>query len=523
MSIREVKVNSILAGMSPATYYANEGQFEASIAIDPDYPISSSNVRTSGFAVPIGHTKFSSTEVNTAPVAVITTPKNTNVYVVTRGGKLISYDSTLTTPTTIGTVTGTTASSAAYYNNYIYIFGTGASADDVSRYGPLDNSPALANGYWKTTLALTALTNTTYPTLRGVSMPNHWGHVHGDNALYFTDFKNGQGLIHKIQTTRTTNEGDTNSGSSYNALDLPYGFYPTDIESVSTNLFIVGTYSPDSSTTIVQGKGSFVIWDPTNTVSFFLGPVPLEDPLATAAQNVNGVVHIWSGNGVNGVRLSKYIGGESTVDVCFLEEGLPPFPSAVDTIGNRIVWGGFTTYPTAAAVAWAYGSKNEQLPTGVHCISRATSSNSSNQNVTAVKYVQQGSNIQPKLVLGWHDGSGDGIDKYSSSATLAARLKIIWNLGQKTKLNEITLPLAGAVDSNTTITPTVYMDDGSSSVSLPVINNTNYPGERQIYFSPTDLSGAIAENNIAIEFVWTGTNPLPIGFPISAWFDVYRV
>lgn len=521
MSIREVKVNSILAGMSPATYYANEGQFESSIAIDPDYPISSSVTRTSGFAVPIAMSDFSGSNVTTAPVAIITNPKNTLTYVITRGGRLISYTSSQGSETLIGTVTGSTASSAAYYNNYIYIFGTNTGVD-VARYGPLDNSPSLTNAFWTSTLSLTALTNTTYPSLRGTAMPNHTGHVHGDNALYFTDFKNGQGLIHKIQTTKTTDEGDTNSGSSYNALDLPFGFYPTDLDSVSTNLFIIGTYSPDSTGATVQGKSAFVIWDPTNTVSFFLGPVPLEDPLATAAQNVNGIVHIWSGNGVNGVRLSKYIGGESTVDVAFLEEGLPPFPNAVDTIGNRIVWGGFTTYPAAAAVVWAYGSKNEQLPTGLHCVSRATSAGA-NQNVTALKYVQQSSNIQPKLILGWKDDSDQGVDKYSSSATLAARLRIIWNLGQKARLNEMTIPLAGAVDANTTITPTVYLDDASSSVSLPVINNTNYPSERQIYFSPTDFAGAIAENNIAIEFVWTGTTPLPIAFPLSAWFDVYSV
>lgn len=519
--IRELRINSILSGRSPSTYYAGEGQFDASIAIDPDFPISSSNIRTSGLAVPIAMSDFTGANLTTTPVAIITNPKNTLTYVVTRGGRLISYNSSLASETLIGTVTGSTASGATYYNNYIYIFGTNSGVD-VARYGPLDNSPTLTNSWWVTTLSLTALTNTTYPSFRGIALPNHWGHVHGDDALYFTDFKNGQGLIHKIKTSRTTNEGDTNNGSAYNALDLPFGFYPVDIESVSTNLFVLGFQSPDSGGDVVQGKGAYVIWDPTNTVSFFLGPVTVEDALATACQNVNGIVHVFSGNGDNGVRLSKYLGGESTQDVAFLEEGLPPFPGAVDTLGNRIVWGGFTTYPEAAAVAYSYGSKNDALPAGVHCIARATSSGA-NQNVYSLKYVQQASNIQPKVILGWRDDSDQGVDKYSSSATLDAHLRIVFNIGSKAKINEIEIPLAGAVAANTMITPTIQLDDFSSSVSLPVINNTNYPSDRRIYFSPTDLTGAICENNFAIDFNWTGTDPLPIAFPWKIWVDEYDV
>lgn len=522
--ILEEKISSILGGRSPSTYYGGEGQFDASIAIDPDFPISSSNVRTSGYAVPVAYTDFSGANLNSRPVAIINTPKNTNTYIVTANGRLISYNSSLASETLIDTVTGTNARGAAYYNNYIYIFGTGASKDDVSRYGPLNNSPSLTDNWWKGSLSLTALTDTTYPSLRGVPMPNHVGHVHGDGALYFTDFINGQGMLHKIQTSKTTNEGDTNNGSSYNVLDFPFGFYPTDLDSASTNIFVVGIASPDSGGDIVQGKSSFIVWDPTNTVTFFLGPVELEDPLATACKNVNGTIHIWSGNGANGVRVSRYLGGESTSDVAFLEEGAPPFPYAVDTIGNRVVWGGYVTYPASAAVVWALGSKDEQIAqAGLHCIARAASADMTNQNVVALKYVQQDSNIVPKLVIGWKDDSNQGLDKYSASGTLASRLRFVFNIGRKTKLNELVIPLAGAVDANTTITPTAYLDDASSSVALPIINNTNYPSSRQVRFSPTDLDGVIANNNIMIEFVWTGTTPIPIGFPLSYWLDTYDV
>src|SRR3990167_7695594 len=163
---------------------------------------------------------------------------------------------------------------AEYYNNYIYLF-TGT---NVSRYGPLNNSPALAHNIWKgTTLgSLTALTNTTYPTLRGVTIPNHVSYVHGDGSMYFADFINGQGLIHRINTKKVTNEGDTNGttvASAYNVLDLPFGFYPTAITNYSTATLIAGIYTVD--TTINQGRSAFVLWDPTDTTSFYLGPVYL--------------------------------------------------------------------------------------------------------------------------------------------------------------------------------------------------------------------------------------------------------
>ena len=318
-------------------------------------------------------------------------------------GRLISYNSSLASETLIGTVAGGTATWAEYYNNYIYIFGTGASTDDVSRYGPLNNSPTLVDNAWKgaTLGTQTALTNTTYPTLRSVSMPNHVAHVHGDNSLYFLDFINGQGLVHRINTKKVTDEGDTNGTtvvSAYNALDLPFGFYPTSIESFSKSLFITGIYTVD--TTVNQGKSAFVLWDPTDTVSFYLGPIFFTDPLATACLNVNGAIYVWTGNAQNGVRLLKYIGGESVSEIVFQEEGLPPFAGAVDALGSRIVWGGFTTNPAVAGCVWAWGSKDSRIPAGLHNVMKTTSTGTS-PTVSALKYVLQASNIAPRLIPAW--------------------------------------------------------------------------------------------------------------------------
>jgi len=529
MTMLSLKVNQIFSGQAPSQYFGSEGTYLSSVAVDPDYPISSSDIKTSGFAVPIGYSKFSGNPINSAVIKIINNPKNTLTYAITAGGKIVSYDSSLGSETTVGTVAGSNASGAEYYNNYIYIFGTGASKNDVSRYGPLDNSPSLVDAVWTgaTLGSLAALSNTTYPTLRGVSIPNHWGLVHGDNSLYFCDFESktggsypGQGLLHRIHTKKTTNQGDTNDStipSSYGALRLPFGFYPTSLVSVSTNIMVLGIYTTDNN--ILQGKAAYVLWDPTNTVGFFSGPILLADSLVTASLNAGGNVFIWTGNAQNGVRLSKYYGGETVSDVLLQEEGLPPLAGAVDYMGGRVVWGGFATTPSDRGAVYAYGSKDSRLPSGLHHIAK-TSGSGTTPLVTALKYVQQDSYKQPKIIIGWNDGAAQGIDKYSSSATLGSVMRWMFNVGSKFEIERIRIPLAGTVDSNTTITPVIYFDDLSSNKTLPVINNTNYPSKRKILYRGAQLKDYVGFNNFVLELTWTGTNPLAVGLPIQIDIDV---
>jgi len=518
MALKRLTINSILSGASPSRYFGAEGTFDQSLSIDPDYPIANAAIRTSGFAVPIGAAVFSGANVTSQVVSLITNPKNTLTYAVLSNGRLVSYSSALGSETLIGTVTGGVASSGVYYNNYIYIF----TPTNVSRYGPLNNSPTLVDSVWTgaTLGTQTSLTNTTYPTLNGISIPNHVGKVHGDNSLYFTDFINGQGQIHRINTKKVTNEGDTNGTtvpSAYSVLDLPFGFYPTAIDSRGTLLIILGNYSSDS--TVNQGKAAFIVWNPTNTVTFSEGPTFLDDPLATALLTANGETYIWSGNGVNGFRISKYISPDTVSDVAFFEEGFPPFSQAVEAIGNRIIWGGTTTSPASSACVWSWGSKDSRLPTGIHNVMRTTSVGATPM-VTALKCVQQSSNIQPKVIVAWKDGTTQGIDQYSATGTLGAFIRWTFNIGQKFNVMRIRLPFGGAVAANTTITPKIWFDDLSSSQSPTVINNTNFPGSRKVIYKTPELTNYIGENNFTFELAWTGTNPLPIAYPIVIVVDI---
>jgi hypothetical protein len=329
-------------------------------------------------------------------------------------------------------------------------------------------------------------------------------------------------MLHRINTRRVTDEGDTNGStvpSAYNVLDLPFGFYPTAACSYGTDIAVLAIQSTDS--TVNQGNAALFLWDPTNTDSFYRGPVYLADPLATALQYVNGALHIWSCNAQNGVRLSVYVGGDSVRDIDFLEEGAPPFAGAVTALGNRVIWGGYTSYPETTASVFARGSKNAKLPSGIHNIIR-TASAGANPNVTALKVVQQASSVTPRAIVAWRDDSDRGMDKLSTTATYASvwRSEVV-QVGNKFKLKKIRIPLGAAVAANMTITPKVLIDEASTSVTLTTINNTNFSGKRKIIYKDTALVSCIGQNNLFIELRWTGTAALPVTLPIEIVIDVY--
>lgn len=516
MPIKKVTIESILDGKASTQYLSKPHAYNAAIGIDPDFPATSSGILTSGAIVPVAYSKFSSTGVDGWPLWIITNPKDSNVYCYQTSGKFNSYSSALTTAseTAIGTPTSGAGNGAVYYNNYIYLM----TPTDVSRYGPLNGSPSIANTFWSSTLGLTTLTNTTYPEIRSVKIPNHAGFVHSDNCLYFGDVVNGQGVIHKIKTKKVTVEGDTNDGSEFNVLDLPFGYYPVDITNWGLDLAIACITT--SNATINQGSSAIILWDPTNTTTFY-NIIPISDPLITAIQNINGDLIIWSGNASNGVRVSRYIGGNSVKTIAYLEEGAPPFAGATDFMDDKIMFGGYVTYPSAAGVVYSLGSKRFDLPAALNVPIKTTSAGATPM-VTAVKFVEQSSNVKPKVIAGWGDASAKGIDKQDDAGTLAATFRDKnYLIGKRFKINKISIPLTKAVAANMSLVTKVYTDEESTTVTLPTINATNFPNsERRIEFRATDLAGAIGENNFFIEFNWTGTVSLPISYPVYITIDI---
>lgn len=517
--LKNITLNSILDGQAPTQYFFSDNSYLSSIAVDPDMPVGS-DVKASGCLVPVVYEEFSGANITGYPKWIITNIKNALVYAYNSDGKVVSYNSSLASETLVGTPTSGAGNGAVYYRNYIYF----ATPTNVSRYGPLDGTPALTDTVWTgaTLGSLTALANTTYPTLSGVSIPNHPMHSHSDGSVYFADVINGAGVLHRIKTTKTTAEGDTNDGSAYNALDLPQGWFITDIDSWGLDVAILAIQT--SSASLDQGKSALFLWDTTNTSTFYRGPIYLPDPLATSLMNVNGRLYIWSGNAVAGVRISEYIGGDSVSEIAFLEDGLPPMAGACDANGGRIVWGQTVSVPETAVTVMAYGSKNNRLPKAIHNIARATSAGA-NGICTALKYVQQGSSTQ-KLVIGSGDDSAKQLDKYSTTGTYDSiwRSKII-SVGSRFTIDKIRIPLGAALAANMSLVAKIYYDDGSATKTLSTINTTNYTANaRKIIFTQQDIldSSITPQNNFYLELSWAGTVKLPVLFPIEISIDIIQ-
>lgn len=363
-------IDSIFEGHMPSWYAGKKGQFLVSVGIDPDVPLSdnAADIKPAGAIRPVHYKKFS-TLVDAAVIDIITQPKTATTYVILANGKIISYDSSLGSETLVGTVAGGEAHGSLYYNNYIYILGTGAAHDDASRLGPLNGAPVLVDNIWKgaTLGAQTALVNTNYPTtLLTVGYLKHHGHVHGDNRAYFLDYKDGVGLVHFIKTTKAAVEGDTNDGSTYGFLDLPFGYLPMTLCSYGTDMAVAA--GPTTSNVINQGSAQLFLFNPGDTTPSFYRRVPLPGQICSRLWYENGVLYGIVGDLNKGHCLFRYMGGDSVEPLAFCEDGHPPLQNAGDKYGSRLVWGTDISYPIKQTAIFAYGSKSGLFPQALHNI-----------------------------------------------------------------------------------------------------------------------------------------------------------
>jgi hypothetical protein len=502
-----VIIDNVFGGLSPTEFFSTTpGQFQDSKAIDPDLPKDDSAIKTSGYLRPTSLAKFSASTVTGTPRWIVTNPKTENIYVYASDGKIHTVDSALTMGADVATLSTASGNGAAYYDNYAYF----ARNADVARYGPLNGSPSVTTTYWTSTLSLTAPSNTTYPSINGVAIPNHAMHRHTDNKLYFCDVHaNNYGILNYIKTSRTSVEGDTNDSSAYNALDFGYGEYPTCLETYNT--FLAVGLIEGTGTTTLQKPAKVSFWDTTSASFQQITSVELPDPLITAMRNVNGILYVFTGNASGGFRVLQFKGGYSYKEIYYSEEGGPPFQGAVDHFLNRLIWGGYVTRPSSNAIVYANGSKQGNIPMGVHKIYASTSAGS-NQNVTACKYVLHSNNRQPGLIVGWKDGSSQGLDKISTTYGAATFWSETFRLGRPFQILKVFTPLAQAVAANMTLVPKIYVDDASSSTALTTINSTNYAAsQRNIVQYPSSISG---KHNFFLELVWSGTTLLTVALPI---------
>lgn len=521
MNVQTLKITGITGGLAPSSNLYGANQFLNAIGIDPDYPLTdgTNDFLPSGLLRPTAYAKFSSTSVTAAPKWLTTTPKTSLVYTLLDNGRFISYNSSFASETLIATASGCTGNGMVYYNNYIYVFrGT-----NVDRYGPLDGTPAYSTSVWTgaTLGSLTALTDTTYPTMRdSVTLPNHVAHVHSDGSLYFADFVNGQGIIHRINTKKGTYEGDTNGttvASAYNVLDLPFGYMPTAIASLGTDLVIAATQT--SNSTLKQGDCCLFFWDCVS--SSFYAQVPVPDTYVTALKNANGYLYIFSGNAANnGYRLSYYAGGYTIKTIYFSNEGYSPLQGAVTAFCDKLFWGSIkmvqtTSNPEYYGVVMSAQSKDPNLPLGIQVPVKTTLVGSiTNGVVPCIAAVEQTSFSTPRLIVGWKYSTTYGIDKISTTYTSSIFHGPKIHVGRKFIIRRIRVNLPVAIAANMTITPAVFLDNftSSSTVGTKTINNTNYPNSEMFVEWKPDING---KKNFILELRWSGTALIPVEFPIE--------
>lgn len=521
MAIKTIQVSGVTGGLSASPYLYSQGQFLNSVGMDPDLPVSdnANDYLPSGMVRPSGYTAFSGANVTAVPKWIVTNPKDSKVYALLDNGRFVSYSSSLASETLIATASSCTGNGMAYYNNYIYVF-TGTTVD---RYGPLNGTPAYTTGVWTgaTLGSLTALTNTTYPTVRDSTlMPNHCATVHGDGSLYFLDYVNGQGLVHRINTKKVTYEGDTNGTtvpSAYNVLDLPFGYMPTAIQSLGTDLVISAIQTTD--TTLSQGDSALFVWDAVS--SSFRSQIPVADPVISALKNSNGTLYAFSGGLVNnGYRLGYYAGGETLKTVYFSSEGHSPMQGAVASLGDKLFWGTVkmvqtTSSPEYYAVVMSAGSKDPNVPLKIQCpVKTAASATSAYGIVGAVASVQQASFSSPSLVVGYKANATYGIASKGTTYGTSIFHSPAVQVGHRFVIRRIRLNFQKAIAANMTITPTVFVDDFSSSstTGLRTINNTNYAKSEQFVEFMPNING---KRNFVLELRHSGTALLPVTMPIE--------
>lgn len=506
MSSFTYTIQEIFKGRQQFSHFSAQNQFLSSIAIDPDMPLDDSSQYPSGLIRPTALAKFSASAITGVPMFFVSSPKETDTYLYANDGKVHTVSSSIAMGTALNSGTALTSSSgngAEYYDNNVYF----AKNTDIAQYGQLDNSPSLTQDYWTSTLGLTALTDTTYPSINGVEMPNHVMKRHTDNKLYICDvLSGGQGALHYIKTSKTTVEGDTDDGSTHTALDFGYGWYPTDIETLGDSLLV--SVIEGTNTTVSQKPARLALWNTTSNSFDYVTSDEFSDPLITAIENVNGVIYVFSGFATGGCRVSRYVGTYTLQEIAFLPDVYPPLAGATDHILNRVVWGSNTSTPETAGCVWAFGSKTG-ASMGIHNILRATGTGN-NPWVTAVKYLQQDGNLTQPIV-GWDDDTDKGLDKLSTTygdynVLQSERQRV----GGKFQIKEIKIPLAQAVGANMTVVVKI-IDSTGSATTVGTINNTNFPNsERVVKMYPK----GIFYNDFTVQFEWSGSSLLTLALPI---------
>lgn len=536
-----ITIDSILGGHAPTSHFASKDQFMVSLGIDPGQSAVNSvggiSYKASGVLRPAAATKYSGSTIKAAPLWMKSNPKDGNIYVLDANGSTYTTDGS-TTVTGLSDGGNESAPGSGngmeYYDNYIYE----ARNTTIARYGPLNGSPSFNGDYWGTTLGKASLTNTTYPVIGfgSLQLPNHYLHRHSDGRLYIADVSGNQGAIHFISTKKTTVEGDTDNGSQFatagvGGLIFGYGLWPTCMESYGNQL-VIAVCEGIQNTNLGHGQvnAKIAFWDGTSNNFNSITWVEFPDPIISAIKNVNGILYVISGNQAQiGFRISQYVGGSTFQEVHFVGEGYQPLPGAIDGQSDQLVFGTATSFPEAAVCVYSLGLVKSGLATrsgpsgsqGLFNIMRGTNTTGTGVATSIILSDLSQNFYSYKPVIGWSDNNNSlyGIDAQLTAYSNAPSVwwSQMYRIPGFFRIRRIGLPLSQQVGANMTITPKIYIDNGTNVYTITAINNTTFPNND--LYANLQTGEIFGFNNFWLELRWTGSALLTVELPIEIEYE----
>lgn len=540
-NVQTIRIESINGGISTYEFVAQEDQYNAGYGINID----DNRVGPTTISPTQPTEVTGSTTLTSVPVWMQGSPKgDTDIFVYDAKGSVYTYDQS-NTVTGIGDLNdGGTAegNGMAYYDNYMYF----ARSTTVARYGPLNGTPTFTDDFWVSTLGKTALRD--WPTeyhnsgYSEVQFPNHVMHRHKDGRLYFADVVDGQGVIHFIKTSKTTVQGDTDDGSTYGALYLPYGYGVTDIESFGDDLVISaiegnldspqGKYNYDR---VYEGRAAMFFWDTTSDQYYKIIQDEFPDNHITALDNANGVLYTFSRPSFgavepSGVRVMRYLGGESFEQIAYQENTNSPLPGATATLLNQLLFGSQVT--SGGACVWAIGSQNQPLSNSLHIVSGARKSTGT---VTALIPEDAGAPWSQEIFFAYSNNDSDAsgtIEHFGGSTSLwdtdlrtTTSPNAYWNsnwftVGRRFYVKEVRFFCPSVIVSGTDLRIYLKKDRLTNSETLidTITNEKNFnPDYFHFNIRPDSF---ICSNSFQLVFKWFGSRGVSIALPIEIDYEV---
>lgn len=488
MAILKYTINSVFGGVSPLRHGTVKGQYLDAIGIDPEFQV---NGQASGYIVPVGYSSVTLAVSTGYPRWILgeRDGSDNKVYIYNSAGELTSLTSGIASEVSEAAPTSGDGSGMAILNGYILL----ATPTNLSVYGQLSGgSPSITNSWWTATAGQSAMVSSTYPVIRNTATyPNHAIHVHGDGYAYMCDYNTisnvTRGLIHRIGITTA----GANSGSLYNALDLPPNVRPFGCASYGTDLAIIGSaFSGEDPADLRIGNSYLFLWD-TISDSFYK-QIDVPSAIVTAVKNVSGALYIFGRNVGEGWQLYRYVGGDAVELLANFSTGTSPSMAAVDVQAGRLYFGGYKAIATLDDGAlFGYGYEDARLGGSVLSVPAGLNNSGVSAVITAVRALEETTSGVYPLIGSSLASSLFNIKKYSSTATRSCVFHSeSFVVGQKFKVRSVKLPLTAAVASGVNIIPTIVYDQSANTKTLSTIDNTNYSGKERITYGPLEIERA---------------------------------